>query len=159
MLEFYFEDPITIERLRAGPSGQFMDSFSGGLKKAGYTWWTARVFLRAADHLGRYAEAQGQDIGDIDWDTLTSFETHLPTCSCPGSSRCKTIDVIRGAKHFIDHLRDKDILKIPAVDKEEKKVAPLVLDFQSWLRTHRGLSESTVGHYSQAASQFMTDQG
>jgi len=37
MLEFYFEDPITIERLRAGPSGQFMDSFSGGLKKAGYT--------------------------------------------------------------------------------------------------------------------------
>jgi site-specific recombinase XerD len=159
MLEFYFENPITIERLRAGPSGRFMDSFSGGLKKAGYSWWTARVFLRAADHIGRYAETQGRDIGGVDWGTLTSFETHLPTCSCPGSSRCKTIDVVRGAKHFIDHLRENDILKIPAVDDEEKIVAPLVLDFQSWLRTHRGLSESTVGHYSQAASQFVTDHG
>jgi len=159
MLEFYFENPITMERLREGPSGQFIDCFSGGLKTVGYSWWTARVFLRAADHIGRYAESQGGDIYDLDWGTLTSFEAHLSTCSCPGSSRCKTVDVVRGAKHFINHLRENDILKIPPVDDMKKITSPVVLDFQYWLRAHRGLSESTVGHYSQAASQFLTDQG
>ncbi len=69
MLEFYFENPITLNRLRLGPSGRFIDSFSGCLKIAGYSWWTARVFLRAADHIGRYAAAQGRDIDDLDWST------------------------------------------------------------------------------------------
>jgi len=159
MLEFYFENQITMKRLRDGPAGRFIDGFSGCLKSTGYSWWTARVFLRAADHIGRYAEAQGRDMCDIDWGTLTSFETHLPICSCPGSSRCKTVDVVRGAKHFIEHLRENNILKIPSVDDVKKIAAPVVLDFQFWLRKHRGLSESTVGHYSQAASQFLTDHG
>lgn len=159
MLEFYFENPITIERLRAGPSGQFIDRYSGCLKSAGYSWWTARVYLRAADHIGRFTKVQGRDMRDLDWGILTLFRTHLPSCSCPGSSRCKTSDVVRGAKHFIEHLRENDILKIPTVDDRKKIAFPVVLDFQYWLRKHRGLSESTVGHYSQAASQFLTDQG
>lgn len=159
MLELYFENPITIKRLRDGPSGRFIDGFSGCLKITGYSWWTARVFLRAADHIGRYAEGQGRDMRDVDRSTLTSFETHLSTCSCPDSSRCKTVDVVRGAKHFINHLCERDVLKIPVVDDVKKIAAPVVLDFQYWLRMHRGLSESTVGHYSQTASQFLTDQG
>ncbi len=159
MLEFYFENPITLNRLRLGPSGRFIDSFSGCLKIAGYSWWTARVFLRAADHIGRYAAAQGRDIDDLDWSTLTAFQGHLSTCSCPGSSRCKTIDIVRGAKHFINHLREIDVLEILAVDEMVKKTSTVVLDFQYWLRRHRGLSESTVNHYSQAASQLLDDKG
>ena len=158
MLEFYFDNPMTMNRFRSGPSGQFIDSFSGCLKNAGYSWWTARVFLRAADHIGRYAEAQGGDISDLEWSTLTGFQDHFPTCSCTESSRSKTVDVVRGARHFINHLRETGVLDIPAV-VEMKKTYAIVLNFQCWLRTHRGVSESTVNHYSQAASQLLDEKG
>ena len=90
MLEFYFDNPMTMNRFRSGPSGQFIDSFSGCLKNAGYSWWTARVFLRAADHIGRYAEAQGGDISDLEWSTLTGFRD-IPRAAAPNPPAVKQL--------------------------------------------------------------------
>lgn len=147
MLDFYFEAPFTLKRLRSGPSGPFIDGFAGSLKTAGYSWWTARVFLRSAAHIGRYAEVQGGCINDLDWSTLEKFKRHLPTCSCPYSYHGTTDGVVQGAKYFLSYLRESGVLAIPATDEVDKKIPALVLAFQHWLRQHRGSSESTVRHY------------
>ena len=159
MLDFYFEAPFTLKRLRSGPSGPFIDGFAGSLKTAGYSWWTARVFLRSAAHIGLYAEVQGRCINDLNWSILDKFKRHLPTCNCPYSHRGTTDGVVRGAKYFLSYLRESGVLTIPATDKVEKKIPALVLAFQHWLRQHRGSSESTVRHYGQAASNLVVNVG
>jgi len=159
MLEFFFEARFTLNRLRSGPSGPFMDSFANRLKTAGYSWWTARVFLRAAAHLGRYAETLGRGCGDLDWSALGGFRHHLSTCSCPQTTRATTDDVVRGASHFLSHLRESGVLDIPATDEPTDRTSDVVRDFQQWLRQHRGCSESTLYHYGRAISDLVVSLG
>ena len=83
MLECFFEARFTLNRLRSGPSGPFIDSFARRLKTVGYSWWTARVFLRAAGHLGRYAETQQGGFGEVDWSTLEAFRRQTSGCTEP----------------------------------------------------------------------------
>ena len=52
MLETYFAAPKTLGRLRAGPSGPYLDGFSALLERDGYRAATAARYLRAAAHLG-----------------------------------------------------------------------------------------------------------
>ena len=159
MLEFFFEARFTLNRLRSGPSGPFIDCFASTLKTAGYSRWTARVFLRAAAHLGRYAETQRGGFGELDWSTLEAFRRHLPTCTCSDTNRGTTHDVVRGARLFLSHLRESGVLEIPATDEASNKTHAVVWAFQQWLRQHRGCSESTVGHYGRAASDLVVTVG
>ena len=52
MLESYFKLDHTLRRLRAEPTGQYMDDFAKTLHTKGYGVWAAQAYLRAAAHLG-----------------------------------------------------------------------------------------------------------
>lgn len=54
MLEYYFEAPFTLEQLRNGPSGTWVDGFARSLHEDGYSW----TYLRAASHLGTFCIAE-----------------------------------------------------------------------------------------------------
>src|SRR6266446_1294464 len=82
MLETYFSAPKTLERLRAGPSGPYMDGFAASLKRDGYRAATAVRYLRAAAHLGHFLQGRGGTLANID---LSAFFEHLRTCRCPRS--------------------------------------------------------------------------
>jgi len=51
MLETYFIAPKTLARLRAGPSGSYIDGFAATLKQDSYSRPSAIRYLRAAAHL------------------------------------------------------------------------------------------------------------
>jgi hypothetical protein len=82
MLETYFAAPKTLERLRAGPSGPYMDGFAASLKRDGYRAATAVRYVRAAAHLGHFRQGRGGTLANID---LSAFFQHLRTCRCPRS--------------------------------------------------------------------------
>src|SRR3972149_1819896 len=63
MLETFFATPRTLERLRAGPAGPYLDGFARRLKDEGYGRSTAGRYLRAAAHLGRCGGARGGPAG------------------------------------------------------------------------------------------------
>jgi hypothetical protein len=46
MLEIYFAAPKTLARLRAGPSGAYLDGFAASLERDGYRGATAVRYLR-----------------------------------------------------------------------------------------------------------------
>src|SRR6267142_3571352 len=77
MLETYFGAPKTLERLRAGPSGPYMDGFAASLIRDGYRAATAVRYLRAAAHLGHFLQGRGGTLANID---LSAFFQHLRTC-------------------------------------------------------------------------------
>jgi hypothetical protein len=82
MLEIYFVAPKTLARLRAGPSGPYLDGFAASLERDGYRGATAVRYLRAAAHLGHFLQGQGGALTDVD---LSAFFVHLQTCRCSRS--------------------------------------------------------------------------
>jgi len=155
MLESYFEAPFTLRRLRAGPAGAYIDGFAEKVGQEGYSWWTARRYLRSAAHLGRFVEGQGSTLNALDEETLQAFQGHLSCCHCRESNGGKTHDAGLGAKCFVQYLRD--IAVVEAVPMQERP--PLIESFLLWLRRHRGVAESTLYHYGRGASDLLDALG
>jgi site-specific recombinase XerD len=155
MLEKYFETPFVLQRLRSGPSGEHVDGFAGHLAGQGYSWWSARRYLRAAAHLGQFAEVEEIPFDSIGRDTLERFRLHLPSCRCPRSNGGTTGDVLGGAKLFVGYLREVGVLQPEGADGHHQ----LVESFRCWLQRHRGVAESTLYRYGQGATDLLERLG
>ena len=104
MLENYFGSPFTLKRLRDGPSGAWLDGFAESLHRDGYSWWTARHYLRSADHLVYFLRSHGTEIVELKPESVVSFRDHLGRCQCPRPNGGVTEDTVRGARCFVTHL-------------------------------------------------------
>jgi integrase len=158
MLESYFETPFVVDRLRSGPSGPYVDGFAQRLERQGYSWWTARGHLRAAAHLGQFAQAHDIVFDSIGRAALEAFRLHLPSCRCPRSNGGTTEAVVRGAKLFVAHLCEIGVLESREAERKHAQ-HPLVESFQEWLLHHRGAAESTRNTYGQGASDLLDALG
>ena len=77
MLETYFVAPKTLRRVRAGPSGPYIDGFAGSLEQDGFSHACAIRYLRAAAHLGHFVQRQGRMLMDTDSSTAEAFFRHF----------------------------------------------------------------------------------
>src|ERR1700691_4083962 len=66
MLEKYFSAPKTLRRLRGGISGPHIDAFADDLERDGSAPASAVRYIRAAAHLGCFAQRKGVVLSDID---------------------------------------------------------------------------------------------
>ena len=104
MLDKYFESPFTLQQLHDGPSGPWLGDFARSLHEDGYSWWTARNYLRAAHHLCNFAEGNDFSVVAAQLETIAEFRHHLKRCRCPKPRGPETEDTVRGAKCFLRHL-------------------------------------------------------
>jgi hypothetical protein len=65
MLEIYFTERRSLERLRAEPTGQYMDGFAEVLHTEGYGVWSGQAYLRAAGHLGIWIREQRIPVAEL----------------------------------------------------------------------------------------------
>jgi site-specific recombinase XerD len=146
MLESYFKRNHTLRRLRAEPTGRYMDDFAKMLHTKGYGVWAAQAYLRAAAHLGRWMRRRGFSVMKLNEEVIGKFARHLPSCHCVGKNRGIYDDAVIGARHFLDHLRNTRVASAGA--PLEKPPLPTFIDgFERWMRQHRGVSESTLKAY------------
>jgi site-specific recombinase XerD len=146
MLESYFKRNHTLLRLRAEPTGRYMDDFAKMLHTKGYGVWAAQAYLRAAAHLGRWMRRRGFSVMKLNEEVIGKFARHLPSCHCVGKNRGIYDDAVIGARHFLDHLRNTRVASAGA--PLEKPPLPTFIDgFERWMRQHRGVSESTLKAY------------
>jgi integrase/recombinase XerD len=154
MLESYFKLDHTLRRLRAEPTGQYMDDFAETLHTKGYGVWAAQAYLRAAAHLGTWIKRQGMPVTQLDEEVIGEFARHLPSCRCLGKNRGIYDDAVIGARHFLDHLRDTGVA--PAGVPLENPPLPALIDgFQRWMRQHRGVCESTLTPYRSILTKLL----
>jgi site-specific recombinase XerD len=154
MLEKYFQSPFTLEQLRNGPSEPWIEGFARFLHDIGYSWWTARAFLRAAHHLGHFLHKRDIAFAAVQPCTVDEFQLHLRHCRCPRPRGAKT-ETVRGARCFLRYLRTSGIVAQPTI----QPMLPVVQGFGHWLRQHRGASETTVSRYGAAAGELITELG
>lgn len=159
MMKKYFRAPQTIERLRIGLSGPFMDGFAQHLEAEGYATVTARGYLRAANHLGHYLKTQGVGFDVVDFDILEKFVEHLDSCCCPQSNGRACNGVVVGVKRFLEYLDTSSSLDIAPFGKQVEPEPLLVAKFKDWLKNQRGLSESTQRIYGLGAMAILDSMG
>lgn len=157
MLEFYFESDFKLRHLRQCPVGTYMDGFADRLHSAGYRRRPGQLILRGAAHLGHWASIRSGPICLLDEGVLNSFSTHLPTCACPHSFRGRDRYHIEGARRFFEYLQSLGIL--PPVNADPKTVPHLVECFKTWMRQHRGVTESTLANYVPLVKEFLVALG
>ncbi len=158
VLEIYFETPYTLNRLRSGPSGPYVDGFSQRLSDVGYGWHTSRRHLRAASHLGRFVELEETDIGHVDNNVVDAFHAHLPRCECPQANGGTTMDVVWGARAFVEYLRSIGV--VTSINRDSTRDEPqLVESFRAWLQQHKNVADSTLYHYCRSAAELVDKLG
>ena len=148
MLATYFKHPHTLQQLRSGPAGPYLDGFADLLHAEGFSWWTARRHLAGAAHLGVWTNTVNIEFVDLNEMALSAFAKHLSCCTCKRPNANKGPSVIAGAKHFRNYLKS---LGVVPLEKDEGlqpiKNKPLFEGFRRWMRDHRGVTERTLEIY------------
>ena len=81
-LEQVFECPATLERLRSGPLGTFLEDFCNWLLERGFSRWSVRTHLANLSHLNEHLGSpkapmrQSVTAGDLEG----FFETYPSRC-------------------------------------------------------------------------------
>jgi integrase/recombinase XerD len=158
MLENYFKRGCTLQRLRAEPTGRYMDGFAKALRTQGYGIWSGQAYLRAAAHLGIWTKQRCLSVTKLDEGVIEDFALHLPSCHCLGKTRGIYDDAVIGARHFLAHLRDAGVS--PAAAVLEQSPLPTIIDeFERWMRQHRGVRVSTLMSYRRILRRLLGDVG
>lgn len=159
MLEKYFSAPKTLQRLRSGISGAYIDTFADMLEQDGYSPSSAVRYIRAAAHLGCFVQKNGGIFAAINTSTLDSFNRHLQRCRCAHFKRGKISYHARfGVKLFHRHLISCKICQ-PEAALTVKAEPEVVAAFRAWFQTHRGVQEPTLRQYSRGAVQLIESLG
>jgi site-specific recombinase XerD len=78
--------------------------------------------------------------------SLAGFGRHLNRCHCPHYSHTKQLDVVHGARLFLTHLRDAQIITLSSVEPPADDPA-LLSAFCQWMCQQRGTSDVTLHNY------------
>jgi site-specific recombinase XerD len=158
MITDYFEATWRLERMRATCVGPHIDGFASMLSDEGYTRDTSRGYLRAADHLGRWADRQRVEIRLWDDEVLVRFGRHLPRCKCIKANKGIFADAIAGARLLLRHLRACEVVA-PGPVPTARRYAAIVEEFAAWMVRHRGLALSSAALYKRKLQPFVDSLG
>ena len=159
MLTYYFKDSRTLEQLSSGPAGFYLDGFANNLHLDGYASNTARRYIRAAVHLGLWADTANCVIEDLREESLASFARHLPCCTCNRASKDKSPDIIIGAKHFFYYLGGVGVIRLEKNECPQSPCMQLFEDFCKWMKQHRGVTDRTLEIYRPAVVDLLNNLG
>jgi len=159
MLTIYFKSLFTLERLRSGPSGPYLDGFAHKLHLAGFSQGGAQRLVRAAAHLGVWGQTNDNPIQSFNKDTLASFQHHLSSCCCPKSNGGRGPNVFFGAKRFLEYLHQIGVVSSIGDEHTDSASPQLMTSFFDWLQQHRGTSQTTCRIYGRVVVDLLQTLG
>jgi site-specific recombinase XerD len=117
--------------------------FTRDLLATGHTALTVKRYDAVARHLAHWLALAKVAVGEIDETVIGRFARHR--CRCFGQRRATHLSstYVACARHVVEFLGKRGIVKqqststVPVPDRR-------VVEFQDWLRGHRGVSERTI---------------
>jgi integrase/recombinase XerD len=154
----YFESPWALARMRSGSVGAHIDGFAAALAEAGYSPHTIRGYIRAAVHLGRWADSRRLALAAFDEESVRRFARHLTQCRCGRLNKGVFGDAVSGAERLLAYLRSHDV--IAPEPPEAARAFPAVSEqFADWMLRHRGVVPNTAHCYQVALRPFLARLG
>jgi integrase/recombinase XerD len=159
MISDYFDAPRRLEQMRSSCAGPYLDSFASALADAGYSPHTIRAYIRAAVHLGGWADRRGIELASWNDDILARFRRHLSHCTCTKQSKGVFRPALTGAEHFLAHLRAHEAIDAAKSALSKARFAAISERFTAWMLQHRGVAPSTMNRYQRVLRPFLATLG
>ncbi len=146
MLETHLKSPVTRRRLCASPAAEHLDAFADWLRLQGYTPayvdWSLRSLAAWTDWMitARYAAPDFLQAFDA---CALAVREERRTPYSRGPNRHS----IAAAAVFIRFLQQSGKLPPPVTPPSPSDRWPVLGEFRSWMRDHRGLSTTTLDLY------------
>lgn len=147
MFEQFFDCTSRIQSLRDCPGGPLLEGFANELCQGGYAEITARRHIRAAEHLLYWTEREGIPISSLNEKFLERFDRHLDQCQCQRFGHSDRLQLLNGARLFLEHLRGSGVIATPVIESTVQDPV-LFTEFCQWMRQQRGTSDLTLYSYS-----------
>ena len=139
---------MTGPRRKPGRMGPFIEGYRAWLAGRGYTPGTIVNMLAMAGVLGRWLDARGIALGDLDQAVITEFRDAMRAAG----RRC--VPGARGLDSLLEYLQGQGVLGGPSPAVAPAEV--LAERYRQWLVTGRGLAEATVVRYVKLARLFLS---
>ena len=110
-MQAYPESRLGLETIQSARFLELFQDYGKELVQAGYNPGVARLHLRSVVHFGVWLELEGVTLDSIDEQTVATFDRHRSSCRCPGTSRDCGRHVISCIRVFLNHLRERRIVK------------------------------------------------
>ncbi|KWV56298.1 integrase [Rhizobium altiplani] len=142
--------------LDPGSLSSWIERFAAELAAQRYTPLTIEGYTSSARHFAAWLGSAGISIDVIDDDVVRRFAEHR--CRCPGGRQWLRISpkYSRRAGRFVVFLQKAGIARPPL---KVTSPYPLLVDYQSWLRVHRGLSERTIVRHLRDLHKLLPELG
>lgn len=157
MLEDHLKSPVTRRRLRASLVAPHVDAFADWLHERGYAPITVDLRLRSLASWAGWLEAKGQVLTDavaslkVLREELANGRLHY--------SRGPNDDSRVAAEVLVAFLRERGVIPAAPAPLSAHDRHPILADFHLWMRTNRGLRESTLDLYEDVIDDLLAKLG
>ncbi len=146
MLDTHLKSPVTRRRLRSGPATQHVDAFAEWLHRQGYRPVTIDATLRSLAGWTDWMRGAGLSMHDV-LAGLDACRTELAMLPRAPYRRGPNRNSLASAALFIRFLREQSLLPQLVRKPSPRDLWPLLREFHSWMRRHRGLTEASLKVY------------
>jgi integrase/recombinase XerD len=148
---------VVRRRIHANNFAPWVAEFTHYLSETGHTALTVRSYKGLARHLAHSLELSKVTVADIDETVIRRFVRHR--CRCFGKPRETPASDVRRVRRVVAFLserrgivRQKATSVVPVLDRR-------VVQFQNWLRQHRGITERTIDRHARMVMQLLPALG
>lgn len=152
MIEYFYPNPIVVQRLQAGPLSAHIDTFAQQLIDEGYAPWTVRYAIRLLADLTTWMQQQGLTITDLAEHSVSAYFQNRYQTRRPH----RDDDAI--LKKLLEHLRTARIIASPVKSVDESADFSIVQAFQEYLIYQRNLAPSTIHYYLNTVVGFLNQR-
>jgi integrase/recombinase XerD len=128
------------QRTHADEPAPWVAEFTHDLLDTGYTPLTVRRYVAVARHLAHWLVLAEVAVADVDETVIGRFARHR--CRCFGQRRATHVSS-KCVRNVVEFLGKRGIVRRQStctVSVSDRRV----VEFQDWLRRHRGVSERTI---------------
>jgi site-specific recombinase XerD len=150
MIEKFFPDPRSQQRLFCGPLASHFDGFAALLAAEGYARATLKDKLRLVAHLSRWLQQQSLPLTALDEQCVTQFLA---------DHRCHQIG--HGAeatcRRLLSYLRELGSIPPPVAIIDDTPLKRIEGDYRHYLAAERGLAVATIANYIPTVRLFLKE--
>jgi len=158
MLDTHLAPHATYRRLRAGPAADHIDDFADWLHRRGYRPKVLRNKLRSFAAWTDWLKLNGMTGTDF-IDGLRACEAYIRMHPRARYQRGPNKGSLTVARLFIRFLQQRNVLPQPSTPPSPSDLWPLLGEFRSWMRQHRGVTESTLRVYDGSLAELQATVG
>ena len=144
--------------MNAADLAPLVKEYTHQLSDLGHTPLTVRDYARASRHFVQWLRLSKLAVADIDDAVAERFARHR--CRCFGTRRTNSVSAghMGQVRRFLEFLGKRKIVRCkpkvtpPAFDRR-------VLEFQDWLRHHRGIREVTIDRHGRMIMRLLPTLG